>query len=434
MREPGPRGLQGARQRGLSSRLLDRGRWAGLLVIAALVWPAATHGAIPKAPRIPARAWVLLDAGDHARLAASRPNASLPMASTTKLMTAYLSLRELPLDKRLTAPAYHPIPGESLLGLEEGERVSVRDLAYGLLLPSGNDAAATLARGVAGSIPAFVAQMNRAARRLGLGRTSYANPIGLDQIGNYSSPDDLATLALRLRRERLFRTIVDTSRTTLHTGDHPRTIVNHNDLIGEVPWVNGVKTGYTQDAGYVLVGSGTKKGVTLLSVVMGAPSIRARDQDTLDLLRYGFSLYRRRAVIRGGHAIARAEVPNGERAVPLVAGHAVRATVRRGQRPKVTVEAPRSTQAPIRRGEPIGHATVTVDGERIGRTRLVARYSVDVAPGSVVTRLDDALPGPRAVVWGLTLAAVAAIGVAFSVMVRHRRRGAASLNRQGSSK
>ena len=90
---------------------------------------------------------------------------------------------------------------------------------------------------------------------------------------------------MRLRREGLFRRIVDTPRTTLQTGARPRTIVNHNDLVLTVPWIDGVKTGYTLDAGYVLIGSGTRKGVTLLSVVLGAPSEAARDQDTLSLLR-----------------------------------------------------------------------------------------------------------------------------------------------------
>jgi serine-type D-Ala-D-Ala carboxypeptidase (penicillin-binding protein 5/6) len=366
---------------------------------------------------------VLLDAHEHSVLAASHRDASRPMASTTKLMTAYLALRDLPLARRITAPAYHPIPGESLLGLEQGERISTRDLLYGLLLPSGNDAAVALADGAAGSTQAFVARMNRAAGRLGLAHTSYANPIGLDQQGNYSSPDDLAALALRLRRERLFRRIVDTPRTTLRTGDHPRTIVNHNDLIGDVPWVNGVKTGYTKDAGYVLVGSATKKGVTLISVVMGAPSMAARDSDTLALLHYGFSLYRPVSAIEADRTVARVAVANGVRdPVALVADHPVRVTVRHGQRPKVTVEAPSSAEAPIRRGERLGHATVTVDGKPVGRTRLLARYAVGVEPDSLVVRLDDALPGPRGVVWCLALAVVAGIGVGVGAAVRHRRR------------
>ena len=185
-------------------------------------------------------------------------------------------------------------------GSRQGSRFSVRDLLYGLLLPSGNDAAVTLADGVAGSVPAFVEEMNRAASRLGLRDTSYANPIGLDEPGNYSSPRDLAKLTIRLRRQRLFRRIVDTSQTTLQTGAHPRTIVNRNDLVQSVPWINGVKTGYTLDAGYVLIGSAPERASPCSRLCSGAPSIAARDQDTLSLLRYGFSLYLRQTPVRRG--------------------------------------------------------------------------------------------------------------------------------------
>jgi D-alanyl-D-alanine carboxypeptidase (penicillin-binding protein 5/6) len=346
------------------------------------------------------------------------------MASTTKLMTAYLALHRLPLDKRLVAPAYHAIPGESLLGLETGERISVRDLLYGLLLPSGNDAAETLAVGVAGSTSAFVREMNRSARRLGLRQTSYANPIGLDQSGNYSSPHDLASLALTLRRRALFRKIVATPRATLRTGARRRTVVNHNDLVGKVPWVNGVKTGYTLDAGYVLVGSGTRDDVTLLSVVMGAPSASARDQDTLELLRYGFSLYRREQPIRSGKTLAHVRVENGERGLALVATRALGATLRKGQRLRVVVHAPDSVAAPVHRGERIGRATVTVDGDPVGRVPLVSGYSVRVEEGgSVVGRVDDVVPGPRAVVWIVALAGLAGAAIALVALAIRRRPG-----------
>lgn len=346
------------------------------------------------------------------------------MASTTKLMTAYLALHQLPLRKRLVAPSYHPIPGESLLGLDPGERMSVRDLLYGLLLPSGNDAAATLATGAAGTREAFVGEMNRAARRLGLRHTSYANPIGLDEPGNYSSPADLAKLALDLRRRALFRRIVDTPRATLTTGDHPRTVVNHNDLLDRVPWINGVKTGYTLDARYVLVASGTRKGVTLLSVTMGAPTISDRDDDTLALMRYGFSLYRERAPVRAHQTLARVRVPDGERDLALVADHSVNASVRRGQRVHVAVKAPATASAPIRRGRRLGRAIVTVDGERVGRAPLLARYSVRLAPGeSLAARADDALPGPRAVVWAVLAAIAAVVAVGIGAIVTRRRPG-----------
>ena len=382
----------------------------------------AAEGA-PAPPQVPATAWILVDAGDGTRLASAEPTSSLPIASTTKLMTAYLALRDLPLQRRLVAPPYHPIPGESLLGLEAGERISVRDLLYGLLLPSGNDAAVTLADGVAGSVPAFVAEMNRAAGRLGLRDTHYSNPIGLDQPGNYSSPRDLAKLALDLRRDRLFRRIVDTPQKTLRTGNSPRTVVNRNDLVGRVPWVNGVKTGYTLDAGNVLVGSGTRKGVTLLSVVMGAATETARDDDTLALLRYGFSLYRRETPVQKGERLAGPAVRGRDDSLPLVAARSVQVTARHGQSVRVRVDAPRDVLGPIPRGRRLGVAVVTVDGEVAGRASLLSkRAALAPASPSLVSRVDDAVPGPRAVAWIAAGGAAVAIVIGIVLALAHRRR------------
>ena len=383
------------------------------------LWPARAAASTPKPPEIPAREWLLIDAGDHKRLAAHDPDDSRAMASTTKLMTAYLSLRELPLKKELTAPAYHPIPGESLLGLEPGERMTVRDLLYGLLLPSGNDAAVTLADGAAGSTEAFVDQMNKAARRLGLDDTNYANPIGLDAPNNYSSARDLANLALTLRHNALFRRIVNTPRITLHSGEHPRTIENHNDLVITHPWINGVKTGYTPDAGNVLVASGTQKGATLLSVVMGAPSIPVRDSDTLKLLDYGFSLYSRQQAVRSGQRLASARVPNADTKVPLEAKGDLSATVRRGQKIDVTVHAPKSVKAPIHRGEKIGVARATLVGDPVGSVPLVAGRGVKpTPPSSPIADVDEVLPGPRIVVWIICIGLVAIVILIGTALVR----------------
>jgi serine-type D-Ala-D-Ala carboxypeptidase (penicillin-binding protein 5/6) len=395
------------------------------LALAALaLWPADEAAAGPPSPpHISARSWILLDAGDRTRLAAHDPDGSRAMASTTKLMTAYLALRELPLQKLITAPPYHPIPGESLLGLEPGERMTARDLLYGLLLPSGNDAAVTLADGVAGSTQAFVTQMNRAAGRLGLDETSYANPVGLDAPGNYSSPHDLADLALTLRHNKLFRRIVNTGEITLHTGDHPRTVENHNDLVLSHPWINGVKTGYTPDAGNVLVASGTRKGVTLLSVVMGAPSIAVRDSDTLSLLDYGFSLYRREAAVRSGEKLGSALVPNADTRIALTAQRGLRTTVRRGQKVDVALRAPKSIEAPIHRGERLGLATATLAGDPVGRVPVVAAHGVKPATGdSVVAAVDGAIPGPRVVVW-IIAAGLVAVAILIGAGLTWRRRG-----------
>jgi D-alanyl-D-alanine carboxypeptidase len=178
-----------------------RRRRLGVCLLAALL-ATALHlpgaAAAAQVPPVEARAWTLIDARSGDVLTSHAAAERLPIASTTKLMTAYVALQELPLDRIVRAAPYHPIYGESLLGLRVGQRISVRDLLYGLILRSGNDAAHDLALAAAGSLPRFVAEMNRRAAALGLADTHYANPVGLDQRGNFSSARDLATLTRRL--------------------------------------------------------------------------------------------------------------------------------------------------------------------------------------------------------------------------------------------
>ena len=161
--------------------------------------------------------------------------------------------------------------------------MKVPDLLRGLLVESGNDAAVTLAEGVSGSRKAFVRQMNRRARQLGLENTHFANPIGLDQEGNYSSARDLVTLATVLRTNRFFKRSWTRRATTLKSGVRERTFANRNRLVARYEFVNGVKTGHTRGAGYVLVGSASRNGIQLVSAVLGTPSEAARDADTMAL-------------------------------------------------------------------------------------------------------------------------------------------------------
>ena len=153
------------------------------------------------------------------------------IASTTKLMTALLTLEHAKLSDIFTAADYFPAPAESQIGLQPGERMTVRDLMRGLLVESANDAAVTLAEGVSGSKRAFVRAMNRRAQQLKLTNTHYANPIGLDESGNYSSARDLVHLAVVLRTNRFFRTTTDRPAVRLTTGNRTRTFANRNTLV-----------------------------------------------------------------------------------------------------------------------------------------------------------------------------------------------------------
>ena len=358
---------------------------AAAILLIGLPGSAAAAAASPPSPD--AKAWILIDPRDDSVLAAKAPNKRLPIASATKLMTAYLSLHDLRPNQTVTVPPYRVSnPAEVRLGLRPGERMRVRDLLYALLLPSASDAAQTLAVAVSGSVPAFVNDMNRTARRLGLADTSYANPIGLDDPDNYSSAHDLVTLASILMRNRLFARIVNTPAATLSTGDHPRTVTSRNTLLGQAPWVDGVKTGHTLDAGYVLVGSGTRGSTTLISAVLGTPSEYMRDQSTLELLDYGFSLYHPANEVSPGEELASPSLDYRDDHLPLVAQRPLTVTVREGQRVSTRVSAPDEVSGAVRKGQTLGRVAVLVDGRRAAVSPLVAAHAVGAA-----TILDKAL-------------------------------------------
>ncbi len=397
-----------------------------LLLALAVLAPASQAAAAADPPRdLPAAAWVLVDADDGTVLAAHQAKSERSIASTTKLMTAYVARDDLELDETVVAPPYAALPAESLLGLEAGERIGVRDLLYGLLLVSGNDAAEALAQAAAGSEDAFVAEMNETADRLGLDRTGYSNPIGLDEPGNYSSAADLVALTIELRRDPLFRRIFDTATATTETGARPRTLVNRNVLVQTVPWVNGVKTGYTIDAGNVLVASGKQGGVELVSAVLGAPTESERDAASLQLLEYGFSLYRPRTPVREGRPVAEVGIADRDVAVGLAPTEDVRTTVRKGQDVQTRVRAPSEIAGPVTKGERLGEVVVLVDGDAVGRTPLVATASASAA--TLVERYDAAVPGSRVVAWGIAIAVLALLGV--GLIAVWDRRGSLSRER-----
>lgn len=345
----------------------------------ALLAPAAVAAPVKGPEGIEARAWIVVDARSGDVLASQGAQHRLPIASTTKLMTAYVAMKELGPEKVVRAAPYEPIYGESLMGLQAGERVSVRDLLSGLMLVSGNDAAHTLAVSAAGSEAQFVQEMNRYAAALGLSDTHYANSIGLDQQGNYSTAADLTTLARRLLRIPAFAEIADTESVLLRSLRPPRRIDNSNDLLGMVPWATGVKTGHTFDAGYVLVASGEKRGVSLVSVTIGAPSEESRFLENLELLEYGFSQYQRRLPVQVGEALAEPEIRYSGGQLPLRAERSLQVGVRQDQRMNLQVRAPQEVEGPIRRGARLGRATVFVDGRKVGTVDLRASRAVSEA-------------------------------------------------------
>ena len=389
-----------------------------LAVAAALLGLAApAHAQDTPPPRVPdAQAAIVIDARDGTVLFAKRPDQQRSIASTTKLMTALIALEEAEPSEVFTAPLYVAAPAESRINLREGERMTVEDLLEALLLESANDAAVALAENISGSREAFVERMNERAEELGLDDTSYANPIGLDEPGNHSTARNLATLTRTLLENREFARIVDMPSAELESGTRPRVVANRNNLIAAYPWVSGVKTGYTFNAGNVLVGAAEKRGgVRVISVVLGEPTESNRDADTLALLRWGLDRFERVEVVARGRALARADIRYRDERARLVARRRAVITVRDGQRLRRRVNAPDELEGPLPRGRRAGTVTVLVDGRPLRRVALVT--ATEIPEAGTLRVLVSVLGVPLTL-----LAALAILAAAVLLVLRSRIR------------
>ncbi|HEY5389805.1 MAG TPA: serine hydrolase [Solirubrobacteraceae bacterium] len=323
---------------------------------------------------LPARAEVLILQGSAKVLFAYNAGEELPIASTTKLMTAWVTLHREPRDAKLVEQSYDAAADESTAPVPAGTTLGLRDMLAAMLLPSGNNVAYSLSLDVGGSEEDFVAEMNAAAAALHLGRTHYSTPIGLDTPpGNYSTPVDLAHLARALMRIRLFRKIVAEPSARLADGI---VVGNRNDLVGPYPWIVGVKTGNTTDARECLVAAARLDGVRLISVVLGAPSEADRDSDTLALLRYGLSLYRSASVAVRGRVYASVPVSGRSRPARLIASRTLRIVLARAVRLHVALQVPRRLAGPIAAGEREGSLIVSEGGRTVKTVALVTAAAV----------------------------------------------------------
>jgi serine-type D-Ala-D-Ala carboxypeptidase (penicillin-binding protein 5/6) len=397
---------------------VSRRRVGALLVVLLALALCATAQA--KEPKVLAKSWALIDGRTGEVLTSHAGNERRLIASTTKLMTAYVAMKDLPLGKIVEAQPYEYEFGESVMGLQAGEKISVRDLLYGLIMLSAGDAANTLAISSAGSVKKFVGQMNRYAAALGLTNTHYANPVGLDAKKNYSSALDLATLTEELLKDPVFAKISDTRETTLKSVHPKRKIKTINELLEMAPWVTGVKTGHTWKAGYVLVGSGSRRGIKLISVAIDAPTDETRFSDNLELLEWGFRQYHRQKALKQGEELASASIRYSGGELPLVVGHSLKVAMRDGQQVEVDVDAPHEVTGPIRRAAHLGTAIVSVAGLRAGTVPLVASRPIPAA-----SSFDKARGwiGEHLVLLAIAGCAILGIAILLGRSIRRIRRG-----------
>jgi D-alanyl-D-alanine carboxypeptidase (penicillin-binding protein 5/6) len=323
-----------------------------------------------------------MDAGTGKVLYSRNADKRLEMASTTKIMTAILILESLPLDKKVKVPRAAVGVAGSTLGLRAGETFTVEQLLYAMMVPSANDAAITLAIAEAGSVKAFVAKMNAKAEEMGLTKTHFANPNGLHVANHYSSAKDMATLASYAMKDGTFRRIVATREYVLpHAGGvAPKVLKTSNELMRDVAWVNGIKTGSTPYAGYCLVASATKNGLTLISVVLGAKDEKVRAAECKALLSYGFERCRLTNLVDEGKTITEVPAPDPlGRQVRLIAASSLSRRLLGEDEVTGQVKLSHEVTLPVEAGEVMGELEFFQDDVGLGSVPLIVAQSVTIA-------------------------------------------------------
>ena len=345
-------------------------------------------------PKVGFKSHYLVDFTTDRVLLANAPDEQLPPASLTKLMTAYvvfgaLQSGRIRLDDRAHVSEKAWRMGGTRMFIEVNSDVRIEDLLRGLLIQSGNDAAVALAEHVAGSVDLFVGEMNAAAKALGMQNSAFRNPHGLPARGHYTTAHDLALLAKAIIGEFPDFYSLYAEREFSYNGIAQH---NRNALLWRDPSIDGMKTGYTDAAGYCLVTSAVRDGMRLIAVVLGAPSPRQRNDGAQKLLDYGFANFETHKLYAAGQELDNARVWGGElEYAGLGITEDIYVTIPRGAYPKLAASMDVMAQlaAPLVRGTTVGEVKVSFDGALLVTSPLVVLNNV--MDGGVWARMRDEL-------------------------------------------
>lgn len=374
-------------------------RWSALarsaIVGIASLWAAAALAApVPAPPELKATSWLLKDFHSGRIIAEHQADARVEPASLTKILTGYVVYAEMragkiaATDKVLISKKAWKMPGSRMF-IEVDTQVSVAELIKGVVIQSGNDASVALAEHVAGDEAAFADLMNQYAARLGLDGSHFVNASGLPHPEHYTTARDMARLAAALIRDFPEHYAMHSQKEFVY---NDITQYNRNKLLWQDETVDGLKTGYTEAAGYCLVASSVRDGMRLISVVMGADSDRARARHSRGLLSYGYRFFETHRLYEAGKAIHQVRVWKGDReTVPLGLRRDLYVTVPRGQyknlSPRMEVDA--RMEAPLVQGDLRGELQVSFDGEALASRPLVVLETV--REGNLWQRASDSV-------------------------------------------
>jgi D-alanyl-D-alanine carboxypeptidase (penicillin-binding protein 5/6) len=343
---------------------------AMLILALSLASPAPAGASLPPAPRVDARAYLVMNATSGDVLVSKNVDERLPIASLTKLMTVGVALEHLSLDRYVTVSARAAGVGEESAGLIAGERITVADLVRAALIQSANDAADALADAASGGDRAlFVSWMNQEARKIGLTRTHFERPDGLDAPGHYSTARDITHLAQWAMRLAVVRQDVRMRTSTISGG---RRLTTWNDLLGVFPGVVGVKTGHTDNAGWCQVTLLEREGLEIYVTILGSPTRAQRDHDLEALLRFALSRYEVVNVVSAGDPLMKVATEYGRGTVPVAVARSLDLPIR-VDRPLVEkLVLPRTLSLPVRRGQGVGEVRISSNGRLLAKRELFA--------------------------------------------------------------
>jgi D-alanyl-D-alanine carboxypeptidase (penicillin-binding protein 5/6) len=370
---------------------------AAYLLLTALSAPSLAQApaptAIPSAPQVDARAYILVDYRTGKTLASKDAVARMEPASLTKLMTAYLVFQELAagklnLDDMVTVSEHAWRSEGSRTFIELGKPVSVQDLILGMIVQSGNDATIALAERIAGTEETFAQLMNSNAKRLGMVGTHFENSSGLPSPQHYTTARDMSLLANAMIRDFPQYYKYYSIREFEHNGIKQQ---NRNGLLEKDPTVDGLKTGHTDSAGFCLVTSALRDGMRLVSVVLGSTSMKARENASAALLNYGFTFYDTRLVVKGGSVLATSRVWKAAHStVELGIKEDLYLTLPRGQSDlKTAADVQPRLIAPLATDAAVGSLRVLAGGETLATVPLHPLKPVDA--GGWWRRLIDTI-------------------------------------------
>lgn len=331
-----------------------------------------------RLPAVTARSAVIMEASTGTILYARDMDARRYPASTTKMMTLIVALERGNLDDIVTVSDHAAQTGGSTLWLEPGQQVRLLDLLYGMMMVSGNDATVAVAEHIAGNVDDFAKMMTDKAKEIGAADTSFVNTSGLPDERHYTTAHDLALIAAYGYKNPMFEQIVSTKEKELTWTKYAdgQTVRNENQMLWLYPGANGVKTGYTDDAGRCLVAAANRDGVQLITVVLDSLYMW---NDSIAMLNYGFSQVQTKRLVPKGTIVQSVDVTAGKRAqLSLETQEDLDIPVFDGEELPVTqvYKGPTKIDFPVEKGRVIGELVVLYDGREIASTPLAAAESV----------------------------------------------------------